>query len=321
MAEPARRITRSRTLVTVAIVVAVLLTGTRPTGAGAAAPADPVGTLHASAAAERALPSSDGRGAPSLPEPDRDPGEVRDRARRILARDEFRGPRTGRSLLQRIIDWIRARIPKLRTPRGRLRGSGLAAWAVIAMVGAAALFLAARGLIALRSGRRSRSDDAGVDPDEAEITPLRDPDQWRAEAERCEAAGAWRDAVRARYRATTGTLAERVVILDLPGRTAGEHRAEVAQWAPEAAAPFDALARLFEAAWFGSVPIGAEAAERARELSAQTLAAAPRRGRRGAGVSARDDGRGGDEDAHDRDPRTGPPREPVEPVEPVEAGR
>ncbi len=114
-------------------------------------------------------------------------------------------------------------------------------------------------IVRLRRGRRANgptSDEDGADGD-VEITPLRSTDQWRAEAERLEAAGRWREALRARYRSVIGLLIDRQLLADLPGRTPGEHRVELAEAVPTAAPPFDAATSLFESAWYGDEPTDA----------------------------------------------------------------
>ena len=97
---------------------------------------------------------------------------------------------------------------------------------------------------------------------------------WRAEAEDHERAGEWRHALRCRYRALVADLAGRGVLDEIPGRTAGEYRSELAVAVPAAGPPFAGATELFERAWYGGRPTGAGDADRFRHLEAEVLEAA-----------------------------------------------
>lgn len=92
---------------------------------------------------------------------------------------------------------------------------------------------------------------------------------WRGEAERFEAAGQWREAMRARYRELVRSLIEDGLLDDVPGRTTGEYRAafERASPATGAAASFAELTDLFEAVWYGGVATGEDDNRRFRQLA------------------------------------------------------
>src|SRR3546814_15185458 len=77
-------------------------------------------------------------------------------------------------------------------------------------------------------------------------------------ADELEAAGRWKEALRCRHRALVADLVRRGVIPDQAGRTAREYAADVALGLPHAAAPMTDATDLFEAAWSGDVPTGAE---------------------------------------------------------------
>ncbi|MBV8159357.1 MAG: DUF4129 domain-containing protein [Acidimicrobiia bacterium] len=98
--------------------------------------------------------------------------------------------------------------------------------------------------------------------------------EWRTEAEAHERAGEWRQAVRCRYRALVADLAGRGVLHEIPGRTAGEYRAELGDNLPVAAPPFTGATELFEGAWYGRRGTAAEDAARFRELADRVLEAA-----------------------------------------------
>lgn len=236
-----------------------------------AAPEAPAATPSRASA-----PTAEGDG-PQIPKPDPPADDAGEQARRILDGDEYEGPGAGRSLGERIRDWIRRQLPDVDLGGRRPRLGNWWAWAVMALVLAGAGLAAGFALRRVRSGRR-----AGADGDVAgtvEVTPLRSPEEWAAEAERCEAQGEWRQAIRARYRALTGELAERRLVSDLPGRTAGEHRAELTAASPGATATFSTVVDAFERVWYGRAPAGPDDARRAKELAAAVLASVPDRPR------------------------------------------
>jgi hypothetical protein len=106
--------------------------------------------------------------------------------------------------------------------------------------------------------RDSDDDDAQGDLDEdldegvAEriIDEQRPPDRWRSAAEEHRVAERFRDAVRCEYRALVGDLARAGAIDEIPGRTSGEERAQLAALAPAASQNFDDAADIFDEAWF-----------------------------------------------------------------------
>lgn len=213
-----------------------------------------------------------GPGLPTvdLPPPDHTPAEAREAADKILARPEYQWG-DDRSLLERILDPV---VGWLDDVLGSVSpfGSGLpvvVGWLLLgALVGALAYVIvrsrggwARRGRVEVAPGGRVvlTAADRHVD--------------WAAEADRCEREGRWAEAVRARYRVLVGGLARRAVLGDLVGRTAGELVAEVRATAPAAAPPFVAATDLFEAAWYGGVPMGPDHLARFRSLSDGVLAA------------------------------------------------
>jgi hypothetical protein len=98
---------------------------------------------------------------------------------------------------------------------------------------------------------------------------------WRIEAEAHERNGEWRQALRCRYRALVADLARRGVLEEIPGRTAGEYRAELSGALPSAAPPFAGATELFERAWYGHGPTGATDTDRFRDLADRVLESAP----------------------------------------------
>lgn len=212
---------------------------------------------------------------PQLPvDPGQDPEQTRQRADEILRGDEYQAPdERDRSVFDRIREWVRDLIPDFG---GVDTGGGgdVVAYLVFGVVVAGGI--AGIAYVVVRSQRTRRPHDLPPDA-EVDVTPLRTPDEWGAEAERCEAAGDHRGAVRARFRALTTTLARRDLVADTPGRTAGELRGDVAERAPDLSPAFEAAADLFERVWFGGGTAGPEQSAAARDLAAAALAAAPRK--------------------------------------------
>lgn len=209
---------------------------------------------------------------------DADPEEVRDEARRILEQDRYQAPTQDRNVLQRVRDWIADRLPDLPSIDGAPREGGQDVLGVVTIIVIVALVGAGVAWVVVNTRRRRRGDDEDEATDaDVDVEPLRSPTEWSAEAERCEREGEHRGAVRARFRATTTRLADRGLVADTPGRTAGELRADMAERAPAAVASFALLADLFERTWFGRVPAGPDDAATARRLADQVLEQAPRR--------------------------------------------
>jgi hypothetical protein len=192
-----------------------------------------------------------------LPVPDHSAAEARRRAEEILSSPEFRAPEP--SLLERVRDWLLERFADLlRTLAGSGAGT-VVAWVILGALVAVLVVLVAR------VGHTVRRDPAGgVD---AVVERRRPAVEWLAEAERFEAAGDWKRALRCRYRALLADLVRHGVVRDVPGRTTGEYRREVQARLPAAGGEFAGASELFERAWYGDLPTGPEEAERFRVLA------------------------------------------------------
>jgi hypothetical protein len=70
-------------------------------------------------------------------------------------------------------------------------------------------------------------------------------------------------------------LIERDLVDDVPGRTAGEYRAEVDAGLPAAAPAFSEASDLFELAWYADAPTGTDENRRIRGLTDQVLELVP----------------------------------------------
>ena len=203
-----------------------------------------------------------GRWGQTLPPPTADPEEVRRGAEEILARPEFQEP--PRSLYQRVLDWIGDR---LADAIGALISGGtgaVVAWVLLAVV------VGVVGLLIVKAVQRDRRRRDGADdgPAIGVTTDERRPaEAWSAEAERLEAEGRWREALRCRYRALVATLARTGVVEEVPGRTAGEYRTLVTRTKPPVAEPFAGATDLFERAWYGSEDTGPDDRDAFRRLA------------------------------------------------------
>ena len=162
--------------------------------------------------------------AADLPPPDHTPAEARDAADRVLDRPEYRWD-DDQNVVQRIVEWIAERFADLLEPLGFGAG-GLPVWVGwLILLGLAGLV----GYLVYRArGGWGRAGAPGVVRGGRVVVSAGEADvDWAAEVERCERAGLWRDALRARYRVLVGELAARGLIGDLVGRTTGELVADV----------------------------------------------------------------------------------------------
>lgn len=241
----------------VAAVAGMLVAGSVGLGSMAVVAIGP-GVASAAAATSADLPTPTGTAA--------DPTKVRQSADDILARPEYRPPE--KTIGQEIGEKIQEILGKGLETLASGGGGSIFGWVVIgALVGGLVYFV-------VRVGRTvQRSPDQPVD---VSIEVRRSPSEWRTEAVRFEAAGQWKEALRCRYRAMVSDLVDRKVVPDIPGRTVGEHRADVSTVVPDAAPEFQGAAELFERAWYGDLPTGEAENERFRALSDEIVHKADR---------------------------------------------
>ena len=191
------------------------------------------------------------RGAPPddpLGPTSQDPDAVRESACKLTAPDRVCTP---------------AKPPTIRTGSG---GGGfgsiieLLLWLLFIGLVVLLVVVIVRALLLRTPARRRRRTveeivDETVTAGHVAIDHRRTPAEWRAEADEHRRAGRHRDALRCRYRALVGDLARRNVIDEIPGRTTGEERDQLARVAPASRGSFDAAADLFDGAWYGHVDV------------------------------------------------------------------
>jgi hypothetical protein len=199
-----------------------------------------------------------------LPDPSHDSDEVQRAAREILSRPEYNWG--GRSLIDRIGDWIAEQLSRISVPLGLGNIPVWLGWVVLGMLVVVILALLFRSRHRMPGlDRSTREGRVVVAEGEADI-------DWEAEVARCEAEGRWREGLRARYRVLVGRLAADGVIPDLVGRTTGELVADAREAAPAVAPAFARATSQFEAVWYGAAPSGAAEAERFAALAAEVRA-------------------------------------------------
>jgi hypothetical protein len=226
---------------------------------------------------------------PQLPEPERSPDAAVAEARSVLAEPPYRPSWLERQFdaigewlsarLRDVLEWFTDRLPSGDgggVTGGGAGGGGAVGWILVAglVVALAAVLVRAWLTRGQRTRRRRRDDDVTLTVAEAR----RPATGWLADAAAHEAAGRWKDALRCRYRALVAELHQRGALTEIPGRTTGEERRELADRLPEAVADFDPALTVFERAWYAAAPVAAadvaDFAERAERVLAR---AQPRR--------------------------------------------
>lgn len=189
-----------------------------------------------------------------------DPDDVAEQVREVMSRPEFR---YDKSLLERFGQWISEQLEKLfgdvqpGAPQAGAFGGGagtLVAWLIIVL--AVVAVVAVVVYVVMRRVRRPEDEpEPAVDH---EIVHRNPASHWANEAERLEAEGEWKAALRCRYRELVRTLVDRSQLPDIAGRTTGELRADLRRSTPAAEPDFDRATLLFELAWYADAPTGAE---------------------------------------------------------------
>ncbi len=173
-----------------------------------------------------------------------DAGEITDE---VLRSPDFNYEPT---ILERIGEWVSDRIDSLIQPFLNIGGGGatgrVIAYLFLVLAAVALVWLIWRLL-------RDRFPKPEMSPDKPviDISPWMRPADLRKAAEEFEAAGEWREALRARYRLLVAQLVEMHLIENPPGRTTGEYNRAVSAKLPAIAEDFDDATRDFERVWYG----------------------------------------------------------------------
>jgi len=200
------------------------------------------------------------------PVPTHDPEDVRRIADEVLARSAFDAPE--RPLLRRAVDWVLRQLERLFggdpdrgldvEPGAGGSGGSTLFTVVVLLLAVAAVVLVVRALRGTwRRGRRAEPEALDVD-----VEGRRTAQAWDAIAQRLEAEGRWKEAMRARFGSLVERLVDRGLVADVAGRTTGELRVDVRSSLPEVADAFADAADLFDRAWYGDLPTGPSEAER-----------------------------------------------------------
>lgn len=160
-------------------------------------------------------------------------------------------------------DWVFERLADALAALFSGSGGGVLGYVLAGLLAVAVVVLV------VRFTRVLRADQGAPATVDAIGRPATD---WLAEAARHEVVGEWPAALRCRYRALVASLAERQVLAEVPGRTAGEYRLAVARAAPAVAPAFDGATSLFERAWYGGADVGADDARHLEALTAAVMA-------------------------------------------------
>jgi hypothetical protein len=203
-----------------------------------------------------------------LPIPETGPDDARRTAEEVMADFTWGVEDGGEGLIQQIARAIGDLIDAMV---GALFGSGIltvVAWVVI--VGAIAALV-----VAIVRRRRSVPKRSKPVVRVTSLEASRLPHEWLSEAEALEARGEWKLGLRARYRSLVSELIHRRQLRDIPGRTTGEFRIELREHLPVVAEPFAAATDLFDRAWYGDRPTGAEEASEFQRRADEVLGKVP----------------------------------------------
>ena len=168
--------------------------------------------------------------------------------------------------VQRVIRWLFERVGELLD---RAAGTSPLGW--FGLLGIAVLVVLVVVVVRRRTGALHRS----ASPDLFSAGGFRSAEQYRGDAERFAASGAWAEAVRARLRAVVRDLEDRGLVDVRPGRTADEVARDAGRVLPAAAADLRVGARIFDDIWYGGRPADPAAYRRIVEVDAAVTSARP----------------------------------------------
>lgn len=202
-----------------------------------------------------------------------DPAELTEEVRRVMSRDEFQYPK---GPIDRLSEWINDLLERLfgdaePTTSGAPNLGGLGSVIAWLLIVAAVVAVVAVVVYVVRHQVRRRRP---AEPDlEVDIEHRRSAREWASDAERLEADGDWKGALRARYRHLVRTLVDRGQLPDIAGRTTGELREDLQRSTPAAADAFDTASLRFELAWYADLAADEQQVVELRAAADQVLAA------------------------------------------------
>jgi hypothetical protein len=159
--------------------------------------------------------------------------------------------------LQRVVNWLHAH---LHLPSVQLPSFYGGAWQSYVVLAALLAGVVAALVVATRRGlfRRLQHPVATAGVVITDETPALSPAEWRRRAASLAAEGRFPEALRCRYCALVGELAQRGLVDEVPGRTSGDYERLVRAVVPGAARQFAWATALFESCWYGQEPSGAD---------------------------------------------------------------
>lgn len=194
------------------------------------------------------------------------PDAARERLSDIFERAEFQ---RSKSLWQRFVEWLESLFgdsePSVGAPPTGGAGAlvNLVVWILIVALAVGVLLIVVQAIRRRVRRGKSAAPDAEILLADAERTVS----EWEALAERYEAAGEWKEAMRCRYRELVARLVECRAVDPMPGRTTGELRVDMAASSAGVADAFGEASELFEQPWYADARTGAAQNARFRELA------------------------------------------------------
>jgi hypothetical protein len=160
-------------------------------------------------------------------------------------------------LWQSLVNWLHAH---LHLPEIELPGFSPGAWLSYVVLGTLLVGVVTALVVATKRGffRRLQHPVASAGVVITDEAPALSPAAWRQRAASLASEGRYREALRCRYCALVGELAQRGLLDEVPGRTSGEYERVVRAVVPGAAPQFAWVTALFESCWYGREPSDAD---------------------------------------------------------------
>ncbi len=126
------------------------------------------------------------------------------------------------------------------------------AWGLVGLAVVVGALLVVRAVVVLRRGA------VAEDGPQAVVITRRPAADWLADARAAREAGDLAEAVRCGYRAVVAGLAGEGALEEVPGRTVGEYRRQVAAGRPDRVEAFARASEVFERVWYARRAASAE---------------------------------------------------------------